>query len=225
MNIDFHAHILPSADHGCDSGVMALQQLTMAKSAGVNLVVAAPHFYPHKDTMDAFLKRRDAAKDRLREVTARRELPKVLVGAETFLCDGLEHLENIRELCIEGTNVILLEMPFSQWTSSNLYTVGQLQEACGLQVVLAHVDRYPPQEVSELLRLGVRFQLNASGILGFFSRKRYADMLRSSQCVALGSDIHGTDVGYKDYLRAKELYAPYWGNVMARSEKLLTASD
>ncbi|MEE3459824.1 MAG: CpsB/CapC family capsule biosynthesis tyrosine phosphatase, partial [Candidatus Faecousia sp.] len=41
--IDFHAHILPGADHGSDGLETSLRQLALAEEAGVDTIVATPH--------------------------------------------------------------------------------------------------------------------------------------------------------------------------------------
>ena len=57
--IDFHAHILPGADHGSDGLETSLRQLALAEEAGVDTIVATPHFYPQSDSFSEFLRRRE----------------------------------------------------------------------------------------------------------------------------------------------------------------------
>ena len=52
--IDFHAHILPGADHGSRDVKTTKAQLEMLAGAGVKAVVATPHFYPQKDSRYLF---------------------------------------------------------------------------------------------------------------------------------------------------------------------------
>ena len=54
--VDFHAHILPEADHGSSSLEMSLWQLASAKRYGVTRIIATPHFYPHVHTVESLLK-------------------------------------------------------------------------------------------------------------------------------------------------------------------------
>ena len=56
---DFHAHILPNADHGSSSVQNSVFQLSMAGKCGVSRIVATPHFYPHKESVCDFVKRRN----------------------------------------------------------------------------------------------------------------------------------------------------------------------
>ena len=41
---DFHSHVLPGADHGSDSVETSERQLELVDGAGIDRVVAAPHF-------------------------------------------------------------------------------------------------------------------------------------------------------------------------------------
>ena len=58
LQIDFHAHLLPGADHGSDSLATSLRQVALAQEAGIGLLIATPHFYPRLESPGAFLERR-----------------------------------------------------------------------------------------------------------------------------------------------------------------------
>jgi len=95
--IDFHAHILPRADHGSDSLETTKKQLLYLKRCGVCTVVATPHFYPQRDNVDTFLKRREESWCRLKsEITE--DMPRVLLGAEVLVCSGIDHMPGIERL-------------------------------------------------------------------------------------------------------------------------------
>ena len=55
MRIDFHAHVLPHADHGSTSVESSIKQIEEAKKAEVDFIVATPHFYPNKHNLYSFL--------------------------------------------------------------------------------------------------------------------------------------------------------------------------
>ena len=220
MNIDLHAHILPKADHGSDSVETSLKQVALAREAGIDLLAATPHFYPSTDTAEAFLERRQRCLAELRSRLGQ-DAPQILPGAEVQLCRGIDHLQQIRQLCYEGTNVILLELPgdfrFKQFERS----IEALQYDCGLTVVFAHVDRYP--ELAEpLMDAGYLGQLNASSLCSLFKKKRLYRWIEQGSIVALGSDIHGTKTGYSEFLRAQKNLGSLYDEIMSRSRRLLS---
>lgn len=86
-------------------------QIRMPKEAGVQTICATPHFYPHKESVSSFIERRRQTADIL-WAQIPTNAPRVLLGAEVLICDGMERLKAIHELCLEGTNELLLEMPF-----------------------------------------------------------------------------------------------------------------
>lgn len=190
--IDFHAHILPSADHGSSSVEMSLLQLELADQYSVGRIVATPHFYPDRHDIDFFFNRRNAAWDALREASDAEKRPKIALGAEVLICDGIERLEGLERLCIQGTNVLLLELPFSVFKTEYRDSVSRLVKN-GFQVVLAHADRYDPDDIELLLERGAKIQLNADSLSGFGVKSHIKDWILRGDVVSLGSDIHLVD--------------------------------
>lgn len=222
MRIDFHAHVLPGADHGSDSLQTSRRQLELAAAAGVDTVVATPHFYPSHDTLEAFLARRAAAVTRLAEAPL--SGPALALGAEVHLCAGLEHMEGLEQLCICGTTVILLELPYRNWSHAVFETVLKLQEDPRYTPVLAHVDRYAPEIIEELFDIGVAGQLNAEGLCRLMGRRRLLGWAAQGRIAALGSDIHGTKTGYKPFQKALRRLGENGARIMAASEALLSSA-
>ena len=98
-------------------------------------------------------------------------------------------------LCIQGTNILLLEMPFQQWTDAELDVVTRLCIIRGYQVILAHLERFLPLQknrdiLERILMLPVLVQLNAECLLPLFKRKPYLELLRRGEAHLLGSDCH-----------------------------------
>lgn len=189
---DFHAHILPGADHGSESLDTSLAQLRLLKNAGVTDAVATPHFYPERDSVSAFLKRREDAAALLSGALTR-ELPRVYVGAEVLVCPGMERMEGLQNLCIRGTNVLLLEMPFARWNEKLYETVYNISRT-GVNVVMAHINRYPEKAAQRLVfDCGVSAQLNSECFASRRGKKLIMKWLDSGCVTAFGSDIHGSD--------------------------------
>ena len=96
----YHAHILPGCDHGSDSVETSRRQLEMARKAGVATVCATPHFYPQRETVACFLDRRARTADLLRAGLPA-DAPRIQLGAEVLICDGLERMQELPLLCRE----------------------------------------------------------------------------------------------------------------------------
>ena len=219
MNIDFHAHILPGADHGSANLKTSLEQLALAKAAGIDLIVATPHFYPQREPVEAFLARREQSAALLRD--AAKDAPQLLIGGEIQLCRGLHHIGALERLCIEGTNVLLLELPpvFSMHAMAS--TLDALLYECRLNVVLAHIDRYDSAVINSLLDVGFLAQLNASAFCRLRGRRRCLNWAADESIVALGSDIHGVSDSYREFAEAKRRLGTDYAAVMRRTQRLL----
>lgn len=219
MNLtDFHSHILPEADHGSDSLDTSLNQLRLMAAAGIKRVVATPHFYPQRISVDGFLTMRDKCAALLGSAKDD-DYPAVYLGAEVLVCPGLDHMPGLEKLCIKGTNVLLLEMPFFKWREEFYETVEKISEM-DFQVVMAHIGRYPSASGLRLVNeADVRIQLNGEDMESHHGRKKAKMWIETGLVSAVGSDMHGTDKSYmKNYSKMAELAGE---NVLKETEKLL----
>ena len=220
-NIDFHAHILPGADHGSENLNISMKQLALAKQAGIDTVVATPHFYPQQESIESFLARRAQCAKQLRDAAKGKGLPQILIGAEVQLCPSLDRMDGLEQLCVEGTNVLLLELSPNYSVRRYYQVIDHLIYGRKIEVVLAHIDRYSSVHVDFLLDCGCLAQINTDSLCRFFSAKRSMQWARSGAVVALGSDIHGTEKGYQTFLKAKSRLGQTYQTIMSRTEDLL----
>ena len=224
IRIDFHSHILPRLDHGSDGRETSASQLAMMQSVGTQTVCATSHFYPQKILLDTFLKRREECLRALLERVDDAPRPQILLGAEVLICEGMENMDGLRELCLQGTNLLLLEMPFlggTAWTPK-LYETAEEIMSMGIQPVLAHVDRYPKKAIEPLLKKGLLAQVNADGLCRLMKRKQLVEWIDSGYVVALGSDLHGAAPdGYRYWYRVMTSMPEQFRTVMERTEKLV----
>lgn len=215
--IDFHAHILPRCDHGSDGWQTSRRQLQMAAEAGVEVICATPHFYGHRTGVESFLRKRQRC---FEELTAHgpEPCPKVLSGAEVLAFEGIERLPGLGELRLQGTKLLLLEMPHGPWSEGLLDSVEAVSEDERFRIVLAHVDRYDRRAVEKLFRLNhVRGQVNADSLKRRLGKGYLREWAREGLIVAVGSDIHGTEGGYGDWLTCRRRYAEVWDAIMQRT--------
>ena len=208
--LDFHAHILPRADHGSDSVETSKKQLRFAYACGVRRIIATPHFYPNEHSVSEFFSLRDTAyRELLASVSEKAGYPEIRLGCEVLYCEGISRLPRLEDFCISGTRTILLELPFSYFSERFAEDVRNLI-SMGYEVVLAHADRYSPKSIDTLLRVGAKIQLNAESLAGLFVPKHIKSWLKSGAVVAIGSDIHMRDSSaYKRFVRAAERIKAY----------------
>ncbi len=185
-------------------------------------IVATPHFYPQSHNLESFLLNRSECANRLSDALPE-GAPKIYLGAEVLVCPGLERLDGLTRLCTDGTKTLLLEMPLTSRWSETLYETVYNISLLDVDIVLAHVDRYPHENVKRLTEsTGARMQINASAFRSFFNRRKIDGYLGNSGFVAVGSDIHGADkVCARDmgnFLKQKKISPEH---IFEQSEKYL----
>ena len=193
---DIHSHVLPNMDDGSRSVEESLALLRLSAAQGIACVAATPHFYAEDNSPAEFLKRRAASAAELR---ARWEpgLPRLLLGAEVCCFEGMSRVSELDALRIEGTELLLLEMPFRPWPDRLVREVLAIQERSGVTVALAHVERYLPAQADAwdiLTEAGVLTQCNAGFFLRWRTRRKAVRLLNQGRIHFLGSDCHNTDV-------------------------------
>ena len=222
MTVDFHAHILPKCDHGSDSIEVSLRQLELAKASGVDVICATSHFYPDKENVEEFLERRERCYAELMKAREGiNDAPKILRGAEILACVGLDRHPRLADLCLEGTDLLLVEMPFSRWHSGLFEMMEGLSEKKEFTTVMAHADRYEPEDVERIIEMGIPLQLNVSSLATPFVKKHLKDWLDRELVVAFGSDIHGTDKGYRNWDKTCRRLKGQWHEVIERTADLI----
>ena len=149
--------------------------------------------------------------------------PRVILGAEVLAFEGIDRLPHIEDLCLMGTNILLLEMPFSHWSDRLIDSVEALSERQDLEIVLAHVDRYDKKQVESLLALDrVKGQVNVSALTKHLQGGYLRDWIKEGKIIAVGSDIHGTKTGYTEWQSVKQHYPEEWKIVMRKTEERLS---
>ena len=189
MYVDFHAHILPGADHGSRDLDHSLRQLRAAKAVGVDTIVAPPHFYLESGhTAEEFQSRRERAYEEL--VQANATGIRIVRGGEIHLSYDLPEIEGLEQLTIEGTNWLLLEMPSGIWQNWIADAIGYIESARKLRVVIAHIDRYEKTMQEKLLDMGCGIQVNAESLCNRRERRKLCKLFKTGQAHVLGSDVH-----------------------------------
>lgn len=141
--IDFHSHILPGIDDGSRNVEKSLGMLQISASQGVDIIAATSHFYATEDRISSFLDRRQNAFEELKQcLTEKDEYPEIVVGAEVAFFSGISRAERLEDLTYQGTDLLLLEMPFSPWTKADIDEIKYILERRRMKVLLAHLERF-----------------------------------------------------------------------------------
>jgi protein-tyrosine phosphatase len=190
---DFHTHILPDLDDGSRSVAESLEMLRESARQGVTHLAATPHFYPDFASPDEFLAKRRISWNQL-VPHLEPGMPQIRLGAEVYYYEGICRLNNILSLCIEGTNILLLEMPFAKWSPRMVDGLMELSGRWDIRVLLAHVERYftyQPEKIWDVLRQrGVLMQANGEFFLNRRTRRAAIKLLEHGGIHVLGSDCH-----------------------------------
>ncbi len=191
---DFHSHILPGIDDGSKNTEESVALLKMLSLQGVSTVIATPHFYPRSENaVSEFISRREMSLSKLASHLTD-DMPKILSGAEIEYYQGLSRMSGLARLCIENSNLLLLEMPTSRWTDYTVKELLYLANSGKFKIVIAHVERclkFQKREVIHILyESGILMQINADFVIRFSTKRKALSMLKNGRATLIGSDCH-----------------------------------
>lgn len=213
--IDWHNHILPEMDDGSRSTAESISMLDIQVSQGVHTVVATPHFYANDESVNAFLERRKKAYEELLSKSATPSL-KIILGAEVRYYQGISRLDELKLLRIEGSKLLLLEMPQSAWTE---YMIRELLELSGknsIKIVLAHVERYLTLQNQvtwkRISESGILMQANSDFFTSLTTKRRALSLLKEGNIHFIGSDCHNLTSRPPNICKAFDVIRRKFGN-------------
>lgn len=191
--IDWHCHILPGIDDGSRDVAESISLINMQASQGVSTIIATPHFYADNETVDSFLARRKKALELLKAEMPE-EFPEIRLGAEVRYYQGISRMADLKALRIEGSKLLLLEMPMIRWTEYMVRELTELSGKSSIRIILAHVERYQSLQKQAVWRKiyenGILMQVNASFIISHASRHKAISLLNEGMIHFVGSDCH-----------------------------------
>ena len=212
---DFHTHILPEVDDGSNDVETSLEMLRMLSAQGVKRVVSTSHFYASQYSPKEFLEKREASERKLRnaieESGMKQNAPEIIMGAEVLYFPGISRCDAIKELCISGTDLLLLELPFYEWDGSIVKEVVDMRSNLNITPVLAHLDRYfalqKKATLNYILSEEVLVQINAEAFTYGRTAKKALKMLGDGSIDFLGSDCHNLSSRAPNFDKAIEVIA------------------
>jgi protein-tyrosine phosphatase len=162
--VDCHSHVVPSGDDGAKTPADGLELCDLAADSGTAILFATPHVWPHLPLTDERERQIRRAYDRLK-ARARLELR---LGFELTPAPPLLDEDPARYV-LEGTQVVLVEMPFPGH-AADLVGLAEHVERAGLTPLVAHPERTEPvlerPELAHELALRWPLQVNSTSLLG-----------------------------------------------------------
>jgi len=184
---DFHSHVLPNMDDGSTSIQESLDILNMLDKQGVDTLCFTSHYYPKEEEINEYITRRNIAFDNI--VKEYKGKIKLFKGSEVLYYRGISMSNDIFDLCIEGSDFLLLELPYrTKIDFRELYTLNNK-----LTVVLAHIERYLDlynfNELTEITSNGILLQSNTE-MFNSNSFKHIKKLFDNEMISFIGSDAH-----------------------------------
>ncbi len=199
--VDFHTHILPGIDDGAKNSDESLFLLETVKDFGATHVVLSPHYYPHTETIDSFISRRNEACKKLSDslkaqIENGKTFPRLHVASEVYLEPIIFNNSDLTPLTLDGKGEFMLtELLYEdKLTSSTETMIKKLVYSHNIVPILAHIDRYPflmkEKNLLKLLDMGCVAQVNISSFSGFLLRKKLLKYMEKGYIGVMGTDIH-----------------------------------
>ena len=133
-------------------------------------------FYRHREkSVAAYLEKRQRQFAKLK--AANPAVRNIFLGAEVAIEKGLSDTPDIEKLAIQGTDLILLELPYAPYQEWMEEEIDNIAITYRLTPVIAHVHRYlnwyNREQTAHLLQLDAVLQINIEAFQSF-SQKRIA---------------------------------------------------
>ena len=193
---DIHSHFLPKLDDGSKSVEESVTMLKESYRQGVTDIAATPHFYPSVHNPKQWFVARDHSVRRLIPYLTE-DMPDIWLGAEVHYYDGIYRSEEILDFRIEDTELLLLEMPETKWTSRMQDIILKLNDRKGIKVMLAHIERYFRFQDTDtwnyLRENGILMQVSAEYFIRLMSRRKAINMFKNGDIDMIGSDCHNME--------------------------------
>ena len=157
--------------------------------------------------------------------------PKIILGAEVAYFSGIGICEELILLQLGSSKLLLVEMPFTDWSQRMIKEICDMSQNLELIPVLAHVNRYRGKRQftmyrDMLARAGVLFQCNCEAFLGRFKRGWALKQLKDGYIHFLGSDCHNMTNRAPNLQQAAKIITQKLGpaaleNMNTRAQQLL----
>lgn len=196
--VDIHCHILPEIDDGAKSLYESVELCRMAEINHIRDIILTPHFRDFTNPGDFFTLRDEKYEEVKEAVEAENILCQLYLGAEVTASEEMLAFSEWSRLSLAGSRYLLLELPFSSFSSEEMVQYVKCVKEQGLVPVIAHPERYSsfhvsPFLVNELLEMDALLQVNLASFTGAFGRNAMLmahDLILSEVVSFLSTDAH-----------------------------------
>lgn len=193
-----HVHILPGLDDGPKDMTGSIAMARCYQSAGIRTVVATPHFLPGTAWAHGKEKVLQAVQALQTCLDEENIDLKIHAGMEIAFHKKLEVRILAGDLLPLADSDYFLVEPSMQGEQESLFIAVQSLLDKGIKLIMAHPERIDvfqkmPDLLLALIKQGMKIQINAGSLLGYFGSKsrETAESLCRENCVHLiASDAH-----------------------------------
>jgi protein-tyrosine phosphatase len=193
--VDIHSHILYGIFDSPPSIDISIEIARQYVDHGFTHVVSTPHFNPASTDIAAFKAECDAKYRELNERLLQHGLSlSIIPGAEVMLSPDLAEIDDIKYLCIENTNYLLVEFPWRHyplWAERVLFELGFKS----VIPILAHPERNDEifKNYAKFLKLidsGLLTQINAISLFSGDTKRRIRQLFSDHAVSFIATDTH-----------------------------------
>ena len=194
--VDFHSHLLPGIDDGCQTMEETLDNIEELKKQGIKRIITTPHIFNelYPNTPEIIRGKLNEVRKALRENKIDVEIEAT---AEYYLDEWfIKNYKTMELLTIKG-KYLLVETNYIDRPYFLEQILFDLQTS-GYRVIFAHPERYNYliqdfRQFHELFDTGILFQCNLLSFTGYYSprvQKAAEYLLKHKMIHMVGSDTH-----------------------------------
>ncbi len=190
MFIDLGGNLLPAFAEGSRDVKSCAERLAALDRAGIAAAVLTPRYYPAKRSVEDFIEFREKVLYNL-SYNMPEKCPALYLGCEVYVDERLKYISTIGELTVLGTRTMIAYMPEGEWEGSLIDTIEAVR-AVGIEVIIAHIDRYPDKYAEDLFECGYRAIIDASAFVGMSNlrrRKKFLSWIDEGHVVGIGTNF------------------------------------
>ncbi len=194
MLIDLGGNLLPFFAEGARDIKNCAERLSELYYAGVDAAVLTPRYYPAKRSVEDFVSYREQVLHSL-SYNMPEKCPALYLGCEVYVDERLKYIPTISELAVLGTHTLIAYMPESEWDSSLIDTLEAIRSV-GIEVLIAHIDRYPESYADDIFKCGYRAIIDASAFVGMANlrrRKKFLAWIDEGHIAGIGTSFEAEE--------------------------------